>query len=186
LILAHSQIVGFSGSTFQRMARLLGDAAPLLPIARPAALPYFSFTEMTQQIERQLIEPGVLLQVCQTMMQNGEAGQALDLMRMGFERMADAQRPDIAHSLGVMLLNQNQPRQASLYFIAVLQLQTMRYSSWLHLAYAKTLLGETDQAKQALQQALTYRPATLTPSDAMLDKALAERFQMPAPPVDTP
>jgi tetratricopeptide (TPR) repeat protein len=158
LILAHSQIVGFSGSTFQRMARLLGDAAPLLPIARPAALPYFSFTEMTQQIERQLIEPGVLLQVCQTMMQNGEAGQALDLMRMGFERMADAQRPDIAHSMGVMLLNQNQPRQASLYFIAVLQLQTMRYSSWLHLAYAKTLLGETDQAKQALQQALTYRP----------------------------
>ena len=186
LILAHSQIVGFSGSTFQRMARLLGDAAPLLPIAQPAALPYFSFTEMTQQIERQLIEPGVLLQVCQTMMQNGEAGQALDLMRMGFERMADAQRPDIAHSLGVMLLNQNQPRQASLYFIAVLQLQTMRYSSWLHLAYAKTLLGETDQAKQALQQALTYRPATLTPSDAMLDKALAERFQMPVPPVDTP
>jgi tetratricopeptide (TPR) repeat protein len=186
LILAHSQIVGFSGSTFQRMARLLGDAAPLLPIARPAALPYFSFTEMTQQIERQLIEPGVLLQVCQTMMQNGEAGQALELMRMGFERMADAQRPDIAHSMGVMLLNQNQPRQASLYFIAVLQLQTMRYSSWLHLAYAKTLLGETDQAKQALQQALTYRPATLTPSDAMLDKALAERFQMPVPPVDTP
>ena len=186
LILAHSQIVGFSGSTFQRMARLLGDAAPLVPIARPAALPYFSFSEMTQQIERQLIEPGVLLQVCQTMMQNGEAGQALDLMRMGFERMTDIQRPDIAHSLGVMLLNQNQPRQASLYFIAVLQLQTMRYSSWLHLAYAKTLLGENDQAKQALQQALTYRPATLTSSDAMLDKALAERFQLPAPPADTP
>ena len=182
LILAHSQIVGFSGSTFQRMARLLGDAAPLLPIARPTALPYFSFTEMTQQIERQLIEPGVLSQVCQTMMQNGEAGQALELMRMGFERMADAQRPDIAHSLGVMLLNQSQPRQASLYFIAVLQLQNLRYSSWLHLAYAKTLLGEHDQAKQALQQAVACRPPALIPSDNMLDKALAERYQLPAPP----
>jgi hypothetical protein len=181
LILAHSQIVGFSGSTFQRMARLLGDAAPLVPIARPAALPYFSFSEMTQQIERQLIEPGMLLQVCQTMMQNGEAGQALDLMRMGFERMTDIQRPDIAHSLGVMLLNQNQPRQASLYFIAVLQLQTMRYSSWLHLAYAKTLLGENDQAKQALQQAMTCRPLTLIPSDEMLEKTLNERHQLPVP-----
>jgi hypothetical protein len=186
LILAHSQIVGFSGSTFQRMARLLGDAAPLVPIDRPAALPYFSFTEMTQQIERQLIEPGMLLQVCQTMMQNGEAGQALDLMRMGFERMTDAQRPDIAHSLGVMLLNQNQPRQASLYFIAVLQLQNLRYSSWLHLAYAKTLLGEHDQAQQALQQALSCRPPALIPSDQMLEKALADRYQMPMPATGTP
>ena len=186
LILAHSQIVGFSGSTFQRMARLLGDAAPLMPIARPAALPYFSFTEMVQQIERQLIEPGMLLQVCQTMMQNGETGQALDLMRMGFERMTDAQRPDIAHSLGVMLLNQNQPRQASLYFIAVLQLQNLRYSSWLHLAYAKTLLGEHDQAQQALQQALSCRPPALNPSDQMLEKALADRYQMPMPATGTP
>ena len=180
LILAHSQIVGFSGSTFQRMARLLGDAAPLVQIARPTALPYFSFTEMTQQIERQLIDPGMLLQVCQTMLQNGEAGQALDLMRMGFERMTDTQRPDIAHSLGVMLLNQNQPRQASLYFIAVLQLQPLRYSSWLHLAYAKTLLAEHDLAKQTLQQAMTCRPMALTPSDEMLEKALNERYQLPA------
>ena len=178
LILAHSQIVGFSGSTFQRMARLIGDVAPLLTIARPVALPFFSFTEMTQQIERQLIEPGVLMQVCQTMMQNGEAGQALDLMRMAFERMTDAQRPDLAHSLGVMLLNQSQPRQASLYFIAVLQLQPLRYSSWLHLAYAKTLLGEHDQAEQALKQAQAYRPATLIPSDQMLEKALADRYQL--------
>ena len=180
LILAHSQIVGFSGSTFQRMARLIGDVAPLLTITRPVTLPFFSFTEMTQQIERQLIDPGVLMQVCQTMMQNGEAGQALDLMRMAFERMTDAQRPDLAHSLGVMLLNQNQPRQASLYFIAVLQLQPLRYSSWLHLAYAKTSLGEHDQAKQALQQAQAYRPATLTPSDQMLEKALADRYQLPS------
>jgi len=186
LILAHSQIVGFSGSTFQRMARLLGDAAPLVPIARPTPLPYFSFTEMTQQIDRQLIEPDVLIQVSQTMMQNGDAGQALDLMRMGFERMTETQRPDIAHSLGVMLLNQNQPRQASLYFIAVLQRQTMRYSSWLHLAYAKTLLGENDNAKQALQQAATCRPPVLASSDAMLEKALAERYHLPALPIVTP
>ncbi len=185
LILSHSQIVGFSGSTFQRMARLLGDVAPLVPIARPPALPFFSFTEMTQQIERQLIAPGILLQVCQTMMQNGATTQALDLMRMGFERMPDAHRPDLAHSLGVMLLNQSQPRQASLYFIAVLQLETTRSSSWLHLAYAKTLLGENEQAKQALQQALTYRPVTPIASDAILEKALIERFQMASPPVGT-
>ena len=180
LVLAHSQVVGFSGSTFQRMAKLIGDVAPLVSISRPNALPFFSFTEMTQQVERQLIEPSVLMQVCQTMMQNGEAGQAIELMRMGFERMTDVQRPDIGHTLGVMLLNQNQPRQASLYFIAVLQMQTMRHSSWLHLAYAKTLLSEHEQAKQLLQQASVCRPMNLSPSDATLENALTQRFQIPA------
>ena len=178
LVLAHSQVVGFSGSTFQRMAKLIGDVAPLVTISRPNALPFFSFTEMTQQVERQLIEPSVLMQVCQTMMQNGETGQAIELMRMGFERMADAHRPDIGHTLGVMLLNQNQPRQASLYFIAVLQLQNLRYSSWLHLAYGKTLMSEHDEAKQSLNKALDCRPLTLTPIEAMLQNALIERFQI--------
>jgi tetratricopeptide (TPR) repeat protein len=84
-----------------------------------------------------------------------------------------------------MLLNQNQPRQASLYFIAVLQLQNLRYSSWLHLAYAKTLLGEHEQAKQALQQAVACRPPVMLPSDDMLEKALADRYQLPAPTAGT-
>lgn len=186
LVLAHSQIVGFSGSTFQRMAKLIGNVAPLVPIARPNALPFFSFTEMTQQVERQLIDHNVLLQVCQNMIQNGEAGQALELMRMGYERMTDAQRPDIAHNLGVILLNQNQPRQACLYFIAALQIQNLRHSSWLHLAYAKSLIAEHDQAKQALQQAVACRLPTVPPSDALLEKALAERYQLPSPPAAVP
>ena len=186
LVLAHSQIVGFSGSTFQRMAKLIGDVAPLVPIARPNALPFFSFAEMTQQIERRLVDPNVLLQVCQTMMQNGEAGQALELMRMGYECMTDVQRPDIAHNLGVLLLNQNKPREASQYFSAVLQMQNLRHSSWLHLAYAKTLLAEHEQAKQALQQAVACRLPTPPASDAVLEKALAERYQLPTPSVFIP
>ena len=135
--LEHSQIVGFLGSTFQRMAKLIGDVAPLVPIACPNALPFSSFAAMTQQIERRLIDPNVILQVCQNMMQTGEAGQALELMRMGFEGMTDGQRSDIAYNLGVILLNQNQPRQASLYFTAVFEMQNLRYSSWVHLAYAQ-------------------------------------------------
>jgi len=40
LVLAHSQIVGFSGSTFQRMAKLIGDVAPLVPILDQALCPF--------------------------------------------------------------------------------------------------------------------------------------------------
>ena len=176
LVLAHSQVVGFSGSTFQRMAKLIGDVAPLVSISRPNALPFFSFTEMTQQVERQLIEPSVLMQVCQTMMQNGEAGQAIELMQMGFERMADAQRPDIGHTLGVMLLNQNQPRQAKLYFEAVLNAEPKRHSTWLHLSFSEIRTGHLDRARSALNMVITENISTLSPSDANLASLLASKL----------
>jgi hypothetical protein len=178
LILAHSQIVGFSGSTFQRMARLLGEAAPLVQIARPPALPFFSFTEMTQQIERQLIDPGVLLQVCQTMMQNGQTGQALDLMRLGFERMSDAHRHDIAHTLGVMLLNQNHPRQAKLYLDLVLNKNHQLYSTRLHLAYAEVLLGNDETAATLLYRSAYDKPLQINSNDALLEAALVKKLSV--------
>ena len=176
LILAHSEIVGFSGSTFQRMARLLGDVAPLVPISRPARLPYFSFVEMTQQIERQLIEPLLLTQVCQTMAQNGDNTQALELMRLAFERMSDPQRADVAHNLGVMLLNHNLPRQAELYLNAGLAIHPQRYSSWLHLAYVQTTLAKNEDATESFKNAIQYKPPIFTENETILEKLLFERF----------
>ena len=176
LILAHSEIVGFSGSTFQRMARLLGDVAPLVPISRPARLPYFSFVEMTQQIERQLIEPMLLTQVCQTMAQNGDNTQALELMRLAFERMSDPQRAEIAHNLGVMLLNQNLPRQAALYLAAGLATQPQMYSGWLHLAYSQIMYGEEIAARESFQQLYKYESPSTTAAEDSLKNALAARL----------
>ena len=178
LILAQSQIVGFSGSTFQRMAKLIGDVAPLVPVARPKALPFFSFAEMTQQVERQLIEPSVLLQVCQTMMQNGEVGHALELLRMGFERMREAQKPDIGHNLGIMLLNQNRPREAKLYLSLVLSENNQRYSTRLHLAYSEVLLGNDRGAAELLHNYILKKPSEMGVDDAALEAALLGKLNI--------
>ena len=133
---------------------------------------------MTQQIERQLIEPSVLMQVCQTMMQNGEAGQALELMRMGFERMADTQRPDIGHNLSVMLLNQDRPRQAGIYLREVLRMQAARYSSWLHLAFSEIMCGNQDGARKSLEFAQHFKPSNPAASDTFLNETLSSRLSM--------
>ena len=132
---------------------------------------------MTQQVERQLIAPGMLLQVCHTMMQGGEAAHALELMRMAYERMADVQRIEIAHTLGVMLLNQNQPRQAKLYFEVVLDGQPSSYSTWLHLAFAEILTGQIDRAKLALNMVIPNNQSTLSAADANLASAIINKLK---------
>jgi len=176
LILAHGQIVGYSGSTFQRMARLIGDISPLVTLKRPSALPYFSPSELKVQIERQLISPGALFQVCQNMIQVGDIAHAFDLMRLGYELLPSSSRLDIAHNLGVMHLNQNQPRQACLYFTHVLQIQESHYSSLLHFAYASTLLSEHKVAQQSLLKAVEHRPQVPSPTDSSLEIALIKRL----------
>ena len=176
LILAHGKIIGYSGSTFQHMARLIGEISPLVTLKRPTALPYFSPSEIKVQIERQLINPGTLFQVCQNMIQVGDIAQALDLMRLGFELLSTSSRLEIAHNLGVLLLNQNQPRQARLYFTYALQIQEFHYSSLLHFAYASTLLSENEEAQQSLFKAVEHRPQVPSPSDSSLESALIKRL----------
>jgi len=133
---------------------------------------------MTQQVERQLIEPSVLMQVCQTMMQNGEAGPALELMRMGFERMTDTQRPDIGHNLGVMLLNQSHPRQAAIYFREIVLIEPARYSSFLHLAFAELQCGNNNRALEYFLQSNWLKPTQPTSSDQLLDNAIKTFFRI--------
>ncbi len=55
LILAHSQIVGFSGSTFQTMARNLGQYWSKLNWEKPEALEVFPMREIQRQIEHGLL-----------------------------------------------------------------------------------------------------------------------------------
>ena len=63
LILAHSQIVGFSGSTFQTMARNLGEHWTKLEWPRPKALDVFPMREIQRQVEHGHISTESLIQI---------------------------------------------------------------------------------------------------------------------------
>jgi len=51
LILAHSQIIGFSGSTFQNMAKYLGEHWSKLEWSKPQPLEVYSYIEIEKKIE---------------------------------------------------------------------------------------------------------------------------------------
>ena len=63
LILAHSQIVGFSGSTFQTMARNLGEYWSNLNWSKPEPLEVFPMREIQRQIEHGFLPIGHLIHI---------------------------------------------------------------------------------------------------------------------------
>jgi len=152
LILAQSQIVGFSGSTFQRMARLIGDVHPLLPWDRPAALAFASGQEVKRQLQARVMPLGHLLQICHQVGMAGRVDQAIELLQEGSKYFMGPELCTLLHNLAVFHLNQGQAQMARVHLQHLLAQETGRASSWLHLAYADLLVNDMPQASESMRR----------------------------------
>ena len=151
LILAQSQIVGFSGSTFQRMARLIGEVHPLLPWKKPDPLPFVSSKEIKRQLEARVLPLESLLQICNTVGMAGRVDQAIELLQESSKYLKGQELCTLLHTLAVFHLNQGQAQLARIHLQYVLTLEPHRSSSWLHLAYADLLLNNLVSASESLR-----------------------------------
>ena len=172
LILAHSEIVGYSGSTFQRMARLIGVVAPALEWPRPAALPYYSVTEVNRQLRSGQVAVSTGLQIANAMGAAGFLSEATELLTRCLDVSKEEQLPLVFHSLGVWCINQGTPRMAAVHFSSAVALDSTRHTSWVHLAYAQHLQGDDARAFASLRSAKTSQPEQLAPGDQAITELL--------------
>jgi hypothetical protein len=151
LILAQSQIVGFSGSTFQRMARLIGEIHPLLPWDKPAPLPFVSGTEIKRQLQARVLSLDALLQVCHSVGMGGRVDQAIEWLQEATKVFSGSELCTLLHTLAVFHLNQGQAQLARVHLRHVVAQEPHRKSSWLHLAYADLLVNDLPQASESMR-----------------------------------
>jgi len=178
LILAQSQIVGFSGSTFQRMARLIGEIHPLLPWEKPETLPFVSSKEIKRQLEARMLPLNAFLQVCNTVGIAGRVDQAIELMQEGTKFFSGPELCTLFNTLAVFHLNQGQAQMARVHLRYVLSQEPHKGASWLHLAYADFLANELCQASESMR---SYAACNLE-NESQADKALLD-FLKPRLPI---
>ena len=176
LILAHSEIVGYSGSTFQRMARLIGQQAPLLDLAKPAALTYYSLTEIERQLQAKLISCETIIQIAHAVGIAGDTTNAIAILQTSLDYFDGTQLLDALHTLGIFCLNQHKYRMGCIYLERVVQADKTRFSSWLHMSFAEWAKGHHDTAKKHLICALQEAPVALNDADNALIKHLNEHI----------
>jgi len=176
LILAHSEIVGYSGSTFQRMARLIGQQAPLLDLAKPAALTYYSLTEIERQLQANLISCETIIQIAHAVGAAGDTKNGIAILQTSLAYFDGTQLLDALHTLGIFCLNQRKYRLGCIYLERVVQADLTRFSSWLHMAFAEWATGNHDSAKKHLSRALQVRPVAVNDADNVLIKHLNEQL----------
>jgi len=177
LVLAHSQIVGYSGSTFQKMARLVGESCPLVQIEKPNQLNYFSPTEIQRQTQAKLLSSELLISLSNKIGTQGDMQEAIALLQNGCAQFEGGDYLDIIHTLGIFFLNQNQPKIARLYLSDVVSNDSNRYSSWLHLAYSNFLCSDFEKLKENLIQLGQCNQQASSISDAQLLDYLTQKTQ---------
>ena len=178
LILAHSQIIGFSGSTFQSLARMIGEVCPLVSLDKPAPLPTYSSAEMKRQIQARLVSSDLLIQLCNVMASQANITQAIELLNFAIEHFEEQTLNDLFHTLGIFYLNQSQPKKASIYLEQTLALDPARYSSWLHLSYSRVLSKKYPLAKEAFNRAQQCKRHALSESESYLDYWLQKKLSV--------
>lgn len=122
LILGQSQIVGFSGSTFQNVARMLGQHAPITNLGMPPALSYPALQDIMRWMKGRQLS---LLQVCEFAEQMATADRlddALKLLSAALEIFAGVDRFVILHNMSSYLLGVGRMAQASIYAKAALEI----------------------------------------------------------------
>jgi hypothetical protein len=154
LILSHSQIVGYSGSTFQRISRLIGDQNPIVNISRPQALPFISGNEIKKQLQSKVIAIETLLYICNSIANNGDTDLAIELLQESTLFFEGNDLNNILHNLAIHHLNKGQAQLSQIYFKHLAIDQTNNYSLLLHIAYTEWLLKNFEQAIDILNNSL--------------------------------
>ena len=121
LILAHSSIIGFSGSTFQNIARLYGTYAPIVPLAKPALeINYLSLSSACRMIQTGAMPLGDAVSHAAQLFSLGRRADAIQIEKTAIEYgrakgISDVSLFLLHYNLGAHLINEGFPNEASLY-----------------------------------------------------------------------
>ena len=124
LILAHSEIVGYSGSTFQNIARLYGLHAPLVTLHRPEnEIAYLAQNTLVRQLRSGALAPTACIGVFVALYEVGRKEAAIELEAAALEIFKHQGLNDsgvfiLHYNLAAHLLNVGQPYRARLYLEA--------------------------------------------------------------------
>lgn len=122
LILGQSRIVGFSGSTFQNVARMLGQYAPITNLPLPPAINHLALQDIIRWTKGRQLS---LLQVCEFAEEMAAADRlhdALELMSAALEIFTGADQFVILHNLTSYLIGAGSFTQAGIYAKAALEI----------------------------------------------------------------
>lgn len=122
LVLSQSQIVSFTGSTFQSVARLIGEVNLFTKLIKPVPISYAAVGDVKGMLLAGRMSLGQLISVCEEFISNDRIIDAISLLLEALEREVGMRRFVILFNLGVYSMRINRFQGAMIYFRAALEI----------------------------------------------------------------
>jgi len=123
LVLGQSQIVSFTGSTFQSVARLIGKSGELSRLEKPPPIQFAAVGDIRRMIKIRNLALGQLLGVCEELVAADRVVDAVSLLLEAVEHEVGMSRFVLLFNLGVYSMKLDRNQQAMIYFRAALEIR---------------------------------------------------------------
>jgi len=144
LILGQSQIVSFTGSTFQSVARLNGKRGELSGLEKPPLIHFTAVGDISRMVKTRQIALGQFLGVCEELVSTDRVGDAVSLLQEALEQEVGMSRFVVLFNLGVYHMKLARNQQAMIFFRAALEISPE--SSEAKDAYFKVAVMEMSRS----------------------------------------
>jgi len=168
LILAHSQIVGFSGSTFQRMSKTLGETCPIILIKKPNPINYIGIKEIKRQLMLKTISPIEILNYTKLLESSGNLNQAIRVLELALNFFDGIEAEDILYRFSEKLVKKNKFLHSIIYIKQIIINNPNNISAWIFLSYIYFKLNDVDNVVKVLNEVKRLPLNDLTKQDVDL------------------
>jgi hypothetical protein len=104
LLLAHSTILGFSGSTFQSAARIIGDNCPIVSISRPSEIKFLSLGDEIRKLKLGRATVIDIIDTGNKLSADGRAKDAVAFFKASLDHTASQNLAPIYFNIAVALM----------------------------------------------------------------------------------
>jgi tetratricopeptide (TPR) repeat protein len=152
LILAHSHIIGFSGSTFQSCAKKIGLISPLIKILQPLEIQYQSLTDIIRQLNNGSIDIEKIISLGSAAFNKGDKEYSFEILEKLLEKNSNPNQSLILYILGVQYLKDKKFYKSIIYLKQAVFLRSNFALAWLNLSCALLVIGDKKQASFCLNK----------------------------------
>lgn len=122
LILGQSQIISYTGSTFQSVARLIGSALPLSDMKKPPPIVFIAVGDVSRMISKRVLPLNQLMGVCEELIASIRIEDAIALLQKALEHEVGMGRFVVLYNLGVYTARLEHYQHAMIFFRAALEI----------------------------------------------------------------
>jgi hypothetical protein len=154
LILSNATILGFSGSTFQSLARLLGRVTPLTNIAKPKDIVFTAVNDVHRRLVSGQLTVHDIIDLGQKLVEQKRPADCIEFFRLALNFLQGNDAFPVLFNLAVALVQDNRSGEAWLAIDSAINIKPDHYQSYLLAAEIGRLNHRQDKSLSYLTKGL--------------------------------